>query len=132
MFLAPRREHIDVLHHPRVRASIGAGAMRQRLMPDDQIAGAPSDRPRFQGVEILAAWVGAGRQLFEPGFAPALEAGDQRECALLGRRVGKVEDAAGAERDRRFHADIPVQMRAGKFPTFPLRHIEADAVGGRP
>jgi hypothetical protein len=46
LLLVVRREHVDVLHQARPRAAIGAGAVRQRLMPDDEIAGAPADGAR--------------------------------------------------------------------------------------
>src|ERR1700688_314824 len=97
MFLDPGREHVDILHHARPRAAVGAGAMGQRLMPDDEIAGAAADGAWAQRVEILLPRVGAGGRRFQPGFAPALESWHHGEGALLGRRVGEIKDAAGAE-----------------------------------
>src|SRR5580700_9290327 len=111
VFLDPGREHVDVLHHARPRAAVGTGAMRQRLMPDDEIAGAAADGARAERIEVLLPWIGAGWQGFQPGFAPALESRHDRERALLGRRVGEIKDAAGAEPEWRFDADIPVQAR---------------------
>src|SRR5580704_3868138 len=73
MFLDPRREHVDVLHHARPGAAVGTGAVEQRLMPDDEIAGAAADGAGAQGVKVLLSRVGAPRQRLQPGFAPALE-----------------------------------------------------------
>jgi hypothetical protein len=61
-----------------------------------------------------------------------MEARHQGERALFRRRVRQIEDARRPERDRRLNADIPVQVRPGKFLARALRHIEADAVGGDP
>src|SRR5579862_4874972 len=105
MFLDVGREHVDVLHHARPGAAVGAGAVRQRLMPDDEIAGAAADGAWAERVEVLLPWVGVARQGLQPGFAPALESRHDRERALLGRRVGEIKDAAGAERERRLDAD---------------------------
>jgi hypothetical protein len=46
VFLDPGRKHVDVLHQARPPAAVGAGAVGQRLMPDDEIAGAAADGAR--------------------------------------------------------------------------------------
>ena len=43
LFIGMRREHVDVLHQARARSPVRACAMRQRLMPDDEVAGAAAD-----------------------------------------------------------------------------------------
>jgi hypothetical protein len=106
--------------------------MRQRLVPHDEIAGLAADGARAERVKVLLARIGAGGQAFEPGFAPALKAGHEGEGALLGRRVGEIKNSAGAQRDRRFDADVPMQVRTGEAIVVAFRRIEADPVGGGP
>src|ERR1700722_11404914 len=132
MFLDPGWEHVDVLHHARPGAAVWTGAGWQRLVPAEEIAGAPAEGVRAQRVEVLLSRVGAPRQRLQPGFAPVLESRHDRERALLGRRVGEIKDAAGAEQERRLDADIPVQPWSGEHETLPLRRIEADTIGGHP
>ena len=46
-----------------MRAAIGARAVRQRLVPDDQVAGVAADRLRAERMQVLLMRVGAGWQV---------------------------------------------------------------------
>jgi len=61
-----------------------------------------------------------------------MEARDAGEGALLGRRVGEIQDAPETERDRRGDAPVPMQVRPGKLPARPLRDVEAHPIGAHP
>ena len=101
-------------------------------MPDDEVARPSADRLRSESVQVLAARIGAARRALQPRLGAAVEARHQRERALLGRRIGEVEDALHAERNRRLQADVPMRVRSREAPALALGHVEAGPVGGDP
>ena len=92
-----RREHVDGLYQARTRSTIRACAMRQRLVPDDEVAGAAAERASAEGVQIFGDAHRRRRQGLQPVLAPALKARHHGEGALLGRSVGQIKNALRAD-----------------------------------
>ena len=83
-------------------------------MPDHHVAGATRYRHRAQCVQVLFLRVRVRRQVRQPLRQVPVEAGHQGQRALLGRRVGQIEDALRVERQRLRKIEIPVQVGAGE------------------
>jgi hypothetical protein len=96
--------------------------MRQRVTPDDQIAGPARDWPRAKRMQVLRARINAGWQSREPGSDPAVEPGT-RVKAPCSASVSVRYKMPETEWERRRDAPIPVQVRLGKPPTRALRLV---------
>src|SRR3954451_15760807 len=93
--------HQEVLRDARACRVVRAGAVRQGVMPDHQVARTAGDRKRRQRVEgRVVARVGPGREFGEPSGELRMETGDALKGALIGCGVGQVEDTLKSERDR--------------------------------
>src|SRR5260370_11128751 len=103
-----RGAHGQVLYDAGAGGAIGAGTVRQRVVPDDEVARAPPDRHWDERAEILGARVGAGGQGVQPLFDDSMEPGDAGEGGLVGIGVGEIQDGLDAERDGLHEADVPV------------------------
>src|SRR5471032_2024697 len=81
------RKISQVLHHAGKRAVVGAGAMGQRLVPDDEVAGLAFDRYRTQMLDGPLARRLAGRHAGQPVSGLMLETGHAVKGAMPGRAV---------------------------------------------
>jgi len=76
---------------------VGAAAVGQGLMPEDEIACCSGDGGQAGVAEDCFSGIFGRRELFNPSFKCAMKAGNATECALIGWRICKVQDALDAE-----------------------------------
>ncbi len=122
------RAERDVLHDPRTRGVVGAAAVRQSVVPEDQVARLAWDGNWTERMQVLLARVGIRRKAAQPVFNLAVESGDASEGALAGGGAGEIENALQAKVDGKFQAHVKVKQRSGEAPARPLRGIEAGLI----
>ena len=125
-----RRIIVHILREPRLRGRVRAGAVRQVVPPDDQVAGTRGDA-HGPVAEIHRSRIGVA-QRGQPFDQAMVEAGNQLERALVRSGVGEIEDALRREGDRRDEAHVPVQPRCGEAARRAQRRVEAHPVDARP
>ena len=101
-------------------------------MPNDEIAGLARNWNGAQFFQILLARVSAGRKVIQPSLDNPVESWNATKSALIGRRIGEVQNPLDAERYGRFQTDIKVQALALKAVAGPFRRIQAALIHARP
>ena len=107
--------------------------MGQSMMPDHQISRAARNRNSQLREIFFARDRKPSGKPFKPRLETAVKARHARESTLRGGRIGEGTEfplRAKGNRPRKTH--VPVQVRAGKFPSRFLRRIEARLVHTSP
>lgn len=94
-----KRHHIQVVDQPGALAEIGAAAMGQSVVPDDEIARLPRNGHRPERMEILPPRIRSRRERGQPFRQSMLETRDQGKGPLLRGCVRKIEDTLSPKRD---------------------------------
>src|SRR5689334_18874453 len=102
------------------------------MMPDDQIARASCNGNRPQLPCRHSARIVARRDLLQPRFNLPVKTGNTTECALIGSRVGEVQNRLRAEPQRWRQGHIPMQRRALKSVSLPQRRIHSAYIDVHP
>lgn len=121
-----------VLHYAGQEAVVGAAAVGEGLMPEDEVAGFACNGLQAGMEEDGLARILGRRQPVKPLGQGAVKSGDATEGSLIGGRVSEVEDALHAEAVWRGKRGVPVDVGAGKFPVVALGRVEAALIDGGP